>query len=106
MPGRESLGLRGDCRAGNCELAILTIESAGVHVIVHWIYDAWVDAREQHGLVGRPLLRPCTGASENERPPYPSQQTEKAAPCSCVGGRIRDLAGADSSCVWMRNHSV
>jgi hypothetical protein len=73
MPGRESLCLRADRSAGNCELTVLTVESAGVHVVMYWIDDTRVNARQQHSLVGRLFLRPGTERSENGTRAYPNE---------------------------------
>jgi len=79
MPGLESLRLRGDRSARNCELAISAIHIASVHVPVYWIDDGRVDTREQHGFVGR-LLRLCAYRCEACAQAHPSQETKETAP--------------------------
>src|SRR5579864_226739 len=82
MPGLESLRLRGDGGACNCELAILAVQVASVHVVVDWIDDARVDTGEQHGFVGR-LLRPGAGRCKTCQP-HASQETKDGAPARNV----------------------
>jgi hypothetical protein len=88
MPGLESLRLRGDGGACNCELAILAVQVASVHVVVDWIDDARVYTGEQHGVVSR-LLRPCADRCEVDIDPHPSQETKEAAP-----GNVSDSISA------------
>lgn len=87
MPGLESLRLRGDGGACNRELAILTVQVAGVHVVVDWIDDTRVYAGEEHGFVGW-LLRPCADRCEADIDPYPSQKTKDGAPARNVSDGI------------------
>src|SRR5580704_7220007 len=87
MPAVKSLRLRGNRSACNCKLAVLTIQIPSVHVVVYWIDDARIDAREQHGFIGR-LLRPCADRCEAYTQPHPGQETKEAASGGDVGDGI------------------